>query len=104
MISDEGPGEETTGERATTGDDRAREGVEHLQRAAREMIAAARAMLDVVAELVEDPATVPTLVSSLGAAARAAAQSWPFPSPERDPTGPDEPDDGPGPVERIPVS
>src|SRR5690606_15675495 len=45
---------------------RAREAVDHLQSAARELIAAARAALDVVDELVNDPETV-------AAAARALA-------------------------------
>jgi hypothetical protein len=35
-------------------DERAAEGLDHLQRAAREMVAAARSFLDVVEELVED--------------------------------------------------
>lgn len=36
-------------------DERAREGIEHLQAAALEMIAAARAFLDVAEDLVRDP-------------------------------------------------
>ena len=35
-------------------EERAAEGLDHLQRAAREMVAAARSFLDVVEELVED--------------------------------------------------
>ena len=47
--------------------DRAREGLEHLQSAARELIAAARAMLDVAEDIVDDPDAVTQLVGSLGA-------------------------------------
>lgn len=39
-------------------DPRTREGVEHLQAAARELIAAARAFLDVAEEVVADPSAV----------------------------------------------
>ena len=41
--------------------DRAREGIEHLQAAARELIAAARAALDVAEDMVDDPDTVASL-------------------------------------------
>jgi hypothetical protein len=44
---------------------RAREGVEHLQAAARELIAAARAALDVAEEVVNDPESLATLAGSL---------------------------------------
>ena len=40
---------------------RARQGVEHLQAAARELIQAARAVLDVAEELVDDPEAVASL-------------------------------------------
>lgn len=46
--------------------ERAREGLEHLQAAARELIHAARAMLDVAEALVDDPETVRHLVGALG--------------------------------------
>jgi len=56
-------------------DDRMAEGVEHLQTAALELIAAARAFLDVAEDLVTDPdrvsgtlATVATLVDGAGRA------------------------------------
>lgn len=85
-------------------DELAREGLEHLQAAAREMLAAARAMLDVMEELVEDPSSVTALMSSLGAAARAAAAGWPF-TGARSGEGPSSADGGgPGGVERIHVS
>jgi len=45
---------------------RAREGVEHLQAAARELIQAARAMLDVAEAMVDDPDAVGQLVGALG--------------------------------------
>jgi hypothetical protein len=54
-------------------DDRAREGLDHLQAAAKEMIQAARTMLDVVEELVDDPAMVQDVVGTLGSFAAAAA-------------------------------
>jgi hypothetical protein len=47
-------------------DDRAGEAMAHLQRAAREMIAAARVLLDVAEELVDDPKAGEALLGSLG--------------------------------------
>jgi hypothetical protein len=52
--------------------DRARDGIQHLQAAAREMIHAARALLDVAEDLIDDPAAVATLVGALGAIGDAA--------------------------------
>jgi hypothetical protein len=46
--------------------ERAREGLEHLQSAARELIYAARAMLDVAEAMVDDPEAVTQLVGALG--------------------------------------
>lgn len=43
-------------------EDRARDALEHLQTAALEMIAAARAALDVAEELVRDPAAAAAVV------------------------------------------
>ncbi len=54
-------------------DDKAREGIDHLQAAAKEMIQAARTMLDLVEDLVDDPATVQEVVGNLGSFAAAAA-------------------------------
>jgi hypothetical protein len=51
-------------------EDRTSEAVTHLQNAAREMIAAARAFLDVAEELVEDPDAGEALLQSLGDVAR----------------------------------
>jgi hypothetical protein len=62
-------------------DDRARDGLDHLQAAAREMIQAARAMLDVAEHLVNDPATATTIVGALGAMAQAATANLMHPGP-----------------------
>ena len=51
---------------------RAHEVVEHLQGAAIELIAAARALLDVAEEFVRDPAEVLEMASTLAAAAAEA--------------------------------
>ena len=80
------------------GDDRAAEGLSHLQAAAREAIAAARAFLDVADELVADPAAVSAVVEAVGSAVRVAARRG------RDAVaGSGDGDDG-GHVERIKVS
>jgi hypothetical protein len=50
--------------------DLAREGLEHLQAAAHEMIAAARSMLDACEEMLEDPRAGETLASIVGSVAR----------------------------------
>ena len=54
-------------------DERASEGVDHLQRAAREMVAAARSFLDVVEELVEDKRALNEVASTLSGAASAVS-------------------------------
>lgn len=46
--------------------DRAREGLEHLQAAARELIAAARAGLDAAEDLIDDPEVVKAMVGAAG--------------------------------------
>lgn len=51
----------------------AREGMEHLQAAAREMIKATRSLLDAAEELVEDPAAVQSIVGTIASVAQAAA-------------------------------
>lgn len=61
---------------------RAREGVEHLQTAARELIEAARAALDVAEELVNDPESVASLAGTLATVGEVArrvtgAGEWP---------------------------
>ena len=47
-------------------EERAQEAVEHLQAAAREMIAAARAFLDVAEDLVQEPGPLLAVLSTLG--------------------------------------
>lgn len=89
-------------------DARLQTGLDHLQSAARDAIAASRAFLDVAEELVDDPRAAGDLVALLstlaGQATRlvrraggsgAAGLSGPHPSGD---------DDGDPPVERIPVS
>jgi len=78
-------------------DERADEGLEHLQTAAHEMIKAARAFLDVAEELVTDPQTSATLLGFLDSVAGAAGRAR-SPGDDRD-----DRDDG-DPVEHIPVS
>lgn len=77
-------------------DPRVQAGLEHLQRAAREVIAASRALLDVAEDLVEDPRGAAGIVELLGSVVdrrnRGAA-----PGDAAD--GEDDP-----PVQRIPVS
>lgn len=58
-------------------DERAREAVEHLQRAALEMIAAARAVLDVAEDLIKDPAPVIAMAAAAAAQGRATASPEP---------------------------
>ncbi len=53
----------------------AREGVDHLQAAASELIAAARSFLDVVEEVVRDRDAVASVVDTLGSVAHAAGQA-----------------------------
>lgn len=74
-------------------EERADEGLEHLQTAAHEMIKAARAFLDVAEELVTDPRTAETVLGFIDTVAGAAGKA-------RSPGG----SDGDEPVEHIPVS
>ena len=82
--------------------DPAREGLEHLQGAAHEMIAAARSMLDAVEEILDDPRAVTSMASAFGTMSRliegavASASSMVA-------GGATEPDDEPR-VQRIKVS
>ena len=50
--------------------DPAREGLEHLQAAAHEMIAAARSMLDAVEEILEDPRAATSMASAFSTMSR----------------------------------
>lgn len=52
------------------------DGVEHLQAAAKEMIKAARSLLDAAEGLVEDPAALQSLLGTLGSVATAAAHRF----------------------------
>jgi hypothetical protein len=56
---------------------RAREGVEHLQSAALEVIAAVRAFLDVAEEVVRDPAQAAVVVHGFAEAGRRATGDAP---------------------------
>jgi hypothetical protein len=66
--------------------ERAREGLEHLQAAARELIHAARAMLDVAEALVDDPETVSHLVGALGTVGDVVRQAAAGARPARRPS------------------
>ena len=57
------------------GDDRAADGLAHLQAAARELIQAARAVLDVASDLVDDPKAVTAVADTLGSLVRTAASA-----------------------------
>src|SRR5437868_8937567 len=50
--------------------DPAREGLEHLQAAAHEMIAAARSMLDAVEEVLGDPRAASSIATAMGVMSR----------------------------------
>jgi hypothetical protein len=94
-------GEMTPGAQA-----RAREGIEHLQAAARELIEAARAALDVAEELIDDPESVASLVGTLASAADVAKRvtgsgGWPRPAPDGSDASPPE---GEARVQHIAVS
>jgi hypothetical protein len=85
-------------------DDRARAGVEHLQAAAREAISAARALLDVAEELVDDPAAVQAAVGSLGSVVQAALSRVRPPGAAGSTDGEGDDGDDDGRVQRIKVS
>ena len=63
-------------------DERARQGMEHLQAAAIEVIAAMRAFLDVAEEVVRDPAGAAALATSLVESARPPGSPAPPSDPE----------------------
>lgn len=56
-------------------EERAGEGIDHLQRAASEVIAAARAFLDVAEDLVADRERMAEVAAVVGSVANAAAES-----------------------------
>ena len=89
------------------GDDRIQAGAEHLRSAAREVIAASRALLDVAEELVEDPSAVRDLADFIGSLGGLVAKNGgPWSSgPRRGPSEDDDDDDPDDPsVQRIPIS
>jgi hypothetical protein len=65
-------------------EERAAEAVEHLQAAARELIAAARAVLDLAEEVVEHPGPVLHLLGELAAPLVARGRAAAAPDAERD--------------------
>ena len=79
--------QEPEGTGGSTGDPRVAAGLEHLQRAALEMIGAARAFLDVMEELVTDEEKVAEVVDAVGAATRAAARAMSQPADGAENTG-----------------
>ncbi len=90
-------------------DPRVQAGIDHLQRAAREVIAASRALLDVAEELVEDPRAVGSLadvLASVGDLAARATRSGPGDAHRRGAGGRQPAADGDDdpPVQRIPIS
>ena len=88
----------------TEPEQRAAQGLLHLQGAAVELIAAARAFLDVAEDLVQDPAAAAGVVQTLAALAGAARAGWAPPVPPRETApGPSEPDRSAR-VTRIPLS
>ncbi len=73
------------------------DGVAHLQKAALEMIAAARAFLEVAEKVVENPETVRNAVVTVGAVAKAMMQTV-------DASTRSNGDNGESTVEHIPLS
>jgi hypothetical protein len=67
-------------------DERLQEGFQHLQAAALEMIAAARALLDVAEEVVRDPGDLVQRASSLAAMAERLRPSGPHGTADRSET------------------
>ncbi|HEX2575645.1 MAG TPA: hypothetical protein VHK88_04800 [Aquihabitans sp.] len=89
---------------ARADDPRVQAGLEHLQRAAHEVIAASRALLDVAEGLVDDPRSAQRLAGLLGGVGDLAGLVGRRPGPGRS-ASPDHGDDeGDPPVQRIPVS
>ena len=65
------------------------DGLAHLQKAALEMIAAARAFLEVAEKVVENPETVRNAVATVGALAKLVVQSAESPKPSSNGEHPD---------------
>jgi len=91
--------------RGAQADDALQEGLDRLQRAAKDTITAVRAVLDVAEDLVEDPRAVGTVLGTVGSLAEAVLRGARRPSPGRS-DGAGTPDDGDdeGGFQRIPVS
>ncbi|HZB71398.1 MAG TPA: hypothetical protein VE395_04640 [Acidimicrobiales bacterium] len=94
---------------ATDVQERARQGIEHLQAAARELIEAARAALDVAEELVNDPESVASLagvMASVGDLARrvSGAGGWAPAGGRGSHAGTVDGEEAPARVEHIPVT
>jgi hypothetical protein len=64
-----------------TTEERAKEALDHLQHAALEMIAAARAVLDVAEELVKDPTPLAAFAAGMAQAASQAGADVPAAQP-----------------------
>lgn len=77
---------------------RAAQGIEHLQAAAHEMIAAARAFLDAIEAVVDDEEKLGSITEAVGSVARGAARGL------RSDPGEPVADDPADPVEHIRVS
>ena len=65
-------------------DDAVREGLDHLQAAALELIAASRAFLDVAEDLVREPGTAATFLRTAAGMAAALRPDPPAPAPGAD--------------------
>lgn len=75
----------TDGEPRAGAQERARDSVEHLRAAAHELIEAARAVLDVAEEWVDDPESLASLAGTLAAVGAVARRvtgtgGWPHPA------------------------
>ncbi len=98
-------GESSDPDDASSAGQKAAEGVDHLQAAAREMIAAARAFLDVVEEVVDDREAVSSVVDAVSSVAQGAARAVRDARPGSVPdSGSDDDDPFAGGVQHIRVS
>lgn len=85
-------------------DERAAEGLDHLQTAALELIQAARAFLDVAEDLVADRDKVAEVVAAVGSVADAATRAARGQAPRAGRTGPNDPNAEHDGVQHIRVS
>lgn len=90
------------------GDPRLEAGAEHLRAAAREVIAASRALLDVVEELVEDPHAARDIAGFVGSLGSMVGKGLGGPFAPAASGGADDSDDDPDDddpsIQRIPIS